>query len=105
MPWEADGIQRDGAHVRAPVDALLRERLLDASIGFEVIYGLGEHRVHHALRAINAIDSIATCADSISANVQKAFISTPSDAAKPWVWSCDKCSDPDCEHRLFTRLR
>jgi hypothetical protein len=22
-----------------------------------------------------------------------------------WTWNCDKCSDPECEHRLFTALR
>ena len=22
----------------------------------------------------------------------------------PWVWSCEKCSDPQCEHRLLTAL-
>ncbi len=27
LPWVADGLQRDGAHVREPVDALLRELL------------------------------------------------------------------------------
>ena len=27
LPWQADGLQRDGAHVREPVDALLRAAL------------------------------------------------------------------------------
>ena len=22
-----------------------------------------------------------------------------------WVATCEKCSDPECEHRLFSRLR
>jgi hypothetical protein len=22
----------------------------------------------------------------------------------PWVWVCEKCSDPECEHRLFRGL-
>jgi hypothetical protein len=27
-------------------------------------------------------------------------------ATKPsaWRWSCEKCSDSDCEHRLFSEL-
>ena len=25
-------------------------------------------------------------------------------ASRAWVWTCDKCSDPECEHRLFTSL-
>ena len=29
----------------------------------------------------------------------------PSTPQRPdYAWTCDKCSDPDCEHRLFTRL-
>jgi hypothetical protein len=23
---------------------------------------------------------------------------------QPWVWMCEKCSDPQCEHRLLTAL-
>jgi nicotinamide riboside kinase len=53
LPWRADGLQRDGAHVRAPVDALLRAALADASIAFTTISGVGECRVEAALRAID----------------------------------------------------
>jgi len=53
LPWRADGLQRDGAHVRAPVDALLRAALADASIAFTTIAGSGEHRAEAALRAID----------------------------------------------------
>jgi len=53
LPWRADGLQRDGAHVRAPVDALLRTALADASIAFTTIAGVGERRVAAALRAID----------------------------------------------------
>jgi nicotinamide riboside kinase len=100
MPWEADGIQRDGAHVRAPVDALLRDRLQTAAMGFEVIYGLGKQRLQAAVKAVNTINSIALHAISTPATDQNGSENTP----KPWVWACDKCSDPDCEHQLFTRL-
>jgi nicotinamide riboside kinase len=108
MPWQADGIQRDGEHVRSPVDALLRQKLLSAGIVFEVIYGTGEQRTEHALQAIkrhlnqheNATDSIAPRAINTPAINQK-DVKT---AEKNWVWQCDKCSDPECEHRLFRRL-
>ena len=53
LPWRADGLQRDGAHVRAPVDALLRAALADGSIAFTTIAGVGERRVDAALRAID----------------------------------------------------
>lgn len=53
LPWQADGLQRDGAHVRAPVDALLRTALSRAEIAFTTIAGLGSERVAAALRAID----------------------------------------------------
>ena len=103
MPWQADGIQRDGAHVRAPVDALLRDKLQSAGIAFDLIYGSGEQRTRHALQAIArlkhaqiATNSIASCADNTPTNEQK--------GSKKWQWNCEKCSDPDCEHRLFRDL-
>jgi nicotinamide riboside kinase len=104
MPWEADGIQRDGAHVRAPVDALLREHLQTAAISFEVIYGLGKQRLQAAIKAINTINSIAPRAINTPASALKDPKNTSETTTKPWGWTCDKCSDPDCEHQLFTRL-
>jgi nicotinamide riboside kinase len=104
MPWEADGIQRDGAHVRAPVDALLRERLQGKKIAFEVIYGLGEQRLQSALKTLNTINSIAISARNITASDLKDSTSSASSASDPWIWICDKCSDADCEHQIFTRL-
>ena len=87
LPWVADGLQRDGPHVREPIDALLRAKLAEGGIPFKVVYGVGEERVQNAMLAIGA---------------------APRDSAKPvagsWVWACDKCSDPECEHRLFNRL-
>jgi hypothetical protein len=54
LPWQADGLQRDGAHVRAPVDALLRSALTGAGIAFTTITGVGGERAAAALRAIDA---------------------------------------------------
>ncbi len=90
MPWQADGIQRDGAHARGPVDALLRLRLDDAQIGYQVVYGLGEQRLKNAMHCIAA-----------PAIFQGA---TAQNVSKKWAWVCDKCSDPVCEHRLFSQL-
>lgn len=105
MPWEADGIQRDGAHVRAPVDAALRDILHAATIDFEVLYGLGQQRLQAAIQALNAIHSIAPRAENTPVNAIKSPESNMATIPQPWIWTCDKCSDPDCEHRLFTRLR
>jgi nicotinamide riboside kinase len=98
IPWVADGIQRDGAHARPPVDTLLRQTLDDARIAYRVIYGLGDDRQHNAIKSIhlNTTNSIAACAINTWTTDQK--------HSKKWVWSCDKCSDPECEHRLFSQL-
>lgn len=85
LPWVADGLQRDGAHVREPIDAQVRGLLAQAGIAYRVVYGSGQERLRNALAAIDA--SLA-----------------PRSEARAWVWQCDKCSDPDCEHRLFSRL-
>jgi nicotinamide riboside kinase len=85
LPWVADGLQRDGAHVREPVDALVRESLERARLPYRVVYGAGTERLMHALTAIGS--AVPPCG-----------------SPRPWTWSCDKCSDPDCEHRLFTAL-
>jgi nicotinamide riboside kinase len=85
IPWVADGLQRDGPHVRGPVDALVREMLDKAAVPYRIVYGTGDERLRNALAAIDA--SLA-----------------PRAASPTWVWQCDKCSDPDCEHRLFRKL-
>ena len=53
LPWRADGLQRDGAHVREPVDALLRRALARAGIAAATIAGTGAERRDAALRAID----------------------------------------------------
>lgn len=88
LPWVADGLQRDGPHVREPVDALVREGLHRAGVPYRVVYGRGEERTRNALAPVLA-----------------ALDEAPVDPAPVrWTWVCDKCGDPDCEHRLF-RLR
>jgi len=54
LPWQADGLQRDGAHVRGPVEALLRGALARAGIASTTIAGVGADRLDAALGAINA---------------------------------------------------
>lgn len=54
LPWQADGLMRDGAHVREPVDAKLRAALARAGIATTTIAGAGPGRVAAALAAIDA---------------------------------------------------
>ena len=84
LPWVADGLQRDRSWPREHTDALLRELLGRAGIGYRVVYGSGEERLRNALAVLPAA------------------LAPPAPAARvAWRWQCDSCSDPDCEHRLF----
>jgi nicotinamide riboside kinase len=103
MPWQADGIQRDGAHVRAPIDALLRQRLQTAGVAYEVIYGTGQQRTAHALQAIARQTQLLDTTNSIAPRADSTPAVESSDLKK-WQSRCEKCSDPDCEHQLFRKL-
>jgi len=92
LPWVADGLFRDSPAVREATDALLRRGLQAAGIPFQTLYGSVEMRVQQALRAIGSA-------------LGRPLVSERSDWAhgrRPWA--CEKCSDPACEHRLFTAL-
>jgi nicotinamide riboside kinase len=54
LPWIADGLQRDGPHVREPVDALIRSALSQAAVDYRVVYGSGSERLANALAAIES---------------------------------------------------
>lgn len=68
----------------AQSDALLRQNLDRAGIAYRVVYGCGDERLAHALAALGQ--------------------GPASGKTSTWVWACDTCSDPQCEHRLFTDL-
>lgn len=70
-------------------DASLREALTRAGIAYRVVYGTGERRTRSAL-------------EPVLQRLGRGATGDP-DAAR-WTWSCDSCSDPDCEHRLFRGL-
>jgi nicotinamide riboside kinase len=92
IAWVADGIQRDGPQVREPVDRLLRQSLLQAGIAFSVVHGHGQQRLDNALMALGWPDYAQHAAGRIAPHENRP------------QWTCEKCSDPDCEHRLFTGL-
>jgi HTH-type transcriptional regulator, transcriptional repressor of NAD biosynthesis genes len=89
LPWVADGFQRDSAVTRATIDRKLRFVLQSHKIDHTVIYGLDEGRIQCAL-------------ESVAHRKKKPLPRSAHDT--DWKWSCDSCSDPECEHRLFSRL-
>lgn len=97
LPWVADGLQRDGPHVRGPVDTLLRQALHRAGVAYRVVYGQGQQRLDHALLALG-LEGEDSRAQQNRDNTQFAINRGRT------VWQCNDCSDPECEHKLFTGL-
>ena len=90
LPWQADGLQRDGPQVREPIDALVRAALGRAGVGYAVVSGSGPARLAAALAA-----------------VQRALAPPPPEAppSARWHWYCERCGEAGCErHGLLPRL-
>jgi nicotinamide riboside kinase len=92
LPWVPDGLQRDGPHVREPIDALVRQALQKARVPYQVVYGAGPARLESAVAALARMGIGADDPGRLAASRQ------------PPAYACEKCSDPECEHRLFRRL-
>jgi len=89
LPWQADGLQRDGAHVREPVDALIRAALQRMSQPFVVVAGSGDARLRSAWRAVHKALGLPPAEDAGNAN---------------WHWRCERCGDAACERHLLSTL-
>ena len=75
-----------------PTDDALRSALTGAKLHFAVVHGEGAEQLDNAWRAIGGPVEPGPRGDAASEGPAK------------WAWACDKCSDPACEHRLFTEL-
>jgi nicotinamide riboside kinase len=85
LPWEADGLQRDGPHVRVPVDTRIRAALQRASIAHAVVAGQGAARLDAARAAITRRRA-------------------GRDLRGPrWRWVCAHCGEPECERHALAR--
>jgi hypothetical protein len=78
-------------------DHLLRQALSLSQTSFKIVYGVGVHRLNNALLAIG-LNKVNTAAWQERERSQF-NINRGRDA-----WQCNDCSDPACEHKLFTRL-
>jgi nicotinamide riboside kinase len=88
LPWVADGLQRDGAHVREPVDALLRTALRQHGPGFSIIGGQGAARTARALTVVQRVRATAPGEGTAT-------------APRRWQGVCKRCGDPGCEGHLL----
>lgn len=94
LPWVADGLQRDGPHVRAPVDAAVRKALLQARLSWSVVAGTGQARLDVALNAITPLLlARQTPRAGLLTRLNEREASFPERR-----WICEKCDSPECEH-------
>lgn len=99
LPWVADGHQRDGEHVREPVDRGLRELLHAGRLPWVLVSGRGEARLEAALDAVAPLlRRRAAPRLGLLTRLQQRNAAAPS-----WSWVCDKCDVPDCEHASLRR--
>ena len=87
LPWQADGLQRDGPHVREPVNRLLRAALLQGAVDHAIVSGTGGERLASALIAVRHALSTPDAAREAKVNPR-------------WQWACDRCSDGECERHI-----
>ena len=80
---------------RDRVDASLRAAFARSGTPYSVIHGRGSERLASAWNAVNASAEAAGNASGRGRICGE---------QRPWFWPCDKCSDPACEHRLFSDL-
>lgn len=86
LPWQADGLQRDGPQVREPVDAKVRAALAGAELEWSVVFGQGPARLANALAAIERRRQ------------------PPAAQGRRWQWLCERCGDADCERHWLPTL-
>ena len=71
------------------MDQALRASMDLHALVYTLVYGNGPERLDNAVLAIR-----------FHLRNTQGFPQPSS----PWRWSCEKCSDPDCEHQLFSGL-
>ena len=101
LPWVADGLQRDGPHVRAPVDARVRARLVDWGVPWSLVSGTGPARVASALDALRPLLRQRARADRGTGLFSRLAGSESGPPGPRWV--CERCDDPQCEHLTARR--
>jgi nicotinamide riboside kinase len=103
LPWVADGLQRDGPHVRAPVDARVRARLNEWGVPWSLVSGSGPARVASALDALRPLlrrRAQLTRAPGLFSRLEGSQAGPPGPR-----WICERCDDPQCEHQASRRAR
>jgi nicotinamide riboside kinase len=96
LPWVADGLQRDGPHVRGPVDTRVRALLAAWATTWSLVSGSGPARVTSALDALRPLLRGRARSEPSTGLFSRLLASLPGPPAPRWV--CERCDDPQCEH-------
>ncbi len=99
LPWVADGLQRDGAHVRRPIDTAIRSALLGGGLNWSVVAGSGAARLDAALNAVTPLLKYRRQARPGLFT----RLTERQEALPEWRWACENCDVPECEHLSFRR--
>lgn len=107
LDWPCPPAEQDN---REQCDAELRRQLQASGTPYRVVYGSTARRLTSALAAAQALQAPppSTALSLTRAPVGSADGRDEDDdqgRLKMRSWGCEKCSDPVCEHRLFTSLR
>ena len=103
LPWVADGHMRDGPHVREPVDARVRARLVAWSTTWSLVGGVGPARVASALDALRPLLR-ERARRSRSTGLFSRLAGSEAGPPGP-RWVCERCDDPQCEHQSMRPSR
>jgi hypothetical protein len=109
----------EAQELREQRDAQLRSQLQQQRTPYSVLYGSADRRLAHALAAfetalpptaVRGSTALQTPSDAgtepASSRLPPADAGADEAGSARWRnWGCEKCSDPVCEHRLFTSLR
>lgn len=107
LDWPCPPAEQDN---REQCDVELRRQLQASGTPYRVVYGSTARRLTSALAAAQALQAPtqSTAASLTRAPIGSADGRDEGDDQVPFKmrsWGCEKCSDPVCEHRLFTSLR
>lgn len=97
LPGVANGLESVSPQVSTHFDTLVRQALEHSGIAYRVVYGQGQKRLNNALLALG-LESEDDAAQQVRDQGQFAINQGRS------LWQCNDCSDPTCEHTLFSRL-
>ena len=78
-------------------DAAIRSALAQSGTAYQVLYGDPNDRLSQALKLVEAELQQPS-------SLHPGPVDEKDGSTRAWVWLCDKCSDPQCEHRLLSDL-